>query len=975
MKKQTRIVTTLPISTSTLITLTLTLILALTLTLTACNIAPGGAGEERAESLQPLDPAAWPTPQPTPTQASPTPFPKITLAPTPTPTPRPATPGATTSSPAGQESLTFSGDMGELVEQVTRLSGGFPPTAAAIITADNVAVRQGPAGSASPLGAPQPGELAAILGTNASGDWYYVLTRSGLQGWLPATALQITFSLAEAPVLPDDPTSQGPPSSPGTANLLAELEPVAVALVTAGNGIPVRQGPAASYPAIGTAAQGEMGGIFGTNPARNWLYIYTISGTNGWVPADAVRIIGSLEGAAVLSPDAIAASPSQGELPSSSPTAFPTSSAAGIQPLDFSTLAPVARARVDNQGLNVRQGPGAAYEKLGHLLRDDEVEVLALNKTEEWALVRTAAGDLGWVSLDYLAIDGSLEAAPRIISSAPDRNLPPGQVAPAFSMPSGAGNNATSGSAGPARPGSNTSPVEQQSSSNASPLAHDLAPMAKARPNRPDVKLFRGPAATYEPIVSLSQDETVSLLGLDQQGQWALVEPADSRKSPGWANLLDLTLEEGSLAGAPRLMTAWVESNELTIRRGPGLFHEPVGRLGINSLVIVLGLNEGRSWALVQPVKGEGGGWIPINFLTLSGSWADVPLAPQPAPVTRDAPSQETSRNAGLSTTRPGQLVLQTSSGGDIMVINPDGSGLRRLTHGIDPALSPDGQTVAFTRWTGEDGALWLIDIDGRDERPVLGGTKQAKHPAWSPDGGQIVINFQHGGRLDPKQVCENLIELGDRQPDIPWNVDPDSVEVKLIDFIPHLCWVLPPDPHWGLRIVDVASGSFQDMPSDAYAFGPEWDPLNPWRVVSSGLNGLVQLDVNRNEQWALTDRREDRTPVFSPDGRYIAVAFNNHGHYDIHRLNSDGSGRVALTRTPLWVTAQPGENRPWNNVSPAWSPDGSQIAFLTDRNGRWEVWVMNADGSNQRPMFPDEVNDQLQIDYDFVDERVLSWR
>jgi Tol biopolymer transport system component len=74
-------------------------------------------------------------------------------------------------------------------------------------------------------------------------------------------------------------------------------------------------------------------------------------------------------------------------------------------------------------------------------------------------------------------------------------------------------------------------------------------------------------------------------------------------------------------------------------------------------------------------------------------------------------------------------------------------------------------------------------------------------------------------------------------------------------------------------------------------------------------------------------------------------------------------------------VTAQAGEQKPWNNVAPAWSPDGSQIAFLTDRTGRWEIWVMNADGSQQRPMFTDQVDDQLDIHYNFVDERVLSWR
>jgi Tol biopolymer transport system component len=47
-----------------------------------------------------------------------------------------------------------------------------------------------------------------------------------------------------------------------------------------------------------------------------------------------------------------------------------------------------------------------------------------------------------------------------------------------------------------------------------------------------------------------------------------------------------------------------------------------------------------------------------------------------------------------------------------------------------------------------------------------------------------------------------------------------------------------------------------------------------------------------------------------------------------------------------------PGANVKWNNAAPAWSPDGQQIAFMTDRSGKWEIWIMNADGSNQRPMF-----------------------
>jgi uncharacterized protein YgiM (DUF1202 family) len=963
---------------------TMAIPLALTIALTGCNVMSGAPAEEPSAAVKPLDAAAWPTPQPTLAEASPTPFPKITLAPTATPPPHPTATSeasAANATPSGVEGLSFTGNVGELVQQVTKLSGGFPPVAAAAVKTSDVTIRQGPADSYAAMGVAKQGELAAVLGKNAAGDWLYVLTRSGLQGWLPSDTLQITFSLGEAPILPPDPLAQKPAqsvsSASGTADLLGGLEPTAVALVTA-DGVTVRQGPASSYPSAGGIERGELAAVLGKSASGNWLYIVTISATQGWLPADTVRVIGSLAEAPVLPANPMAATQMA---PASSPPSFSSQggSAAGTassQPLSIAALTPVAMAQVDNAGLNIRQGPGAGYELLGTLSRGDEVATLAVNKTQDWALVKTAGGQFGWVSLAYLAVDGSLADAPQVVSPAPERTLPSGRVAPIF--PSSAASNAavTGGNTGNTQPSVNAAQVEKASATNSAVAVPDLTPVAAARANQANVNLYRGPDTAYQPIVTLSIDETVSVLAVNQARDWALVKPTDFYKSPGWVSLQNLDVD-GSLANASQVITAWVDSNELVLRRGPGIYYEQIGTVAINDLVAVLGLNQGRSWALVKPVMGGGLGWIPLNFLTINGSWSDVPQVPAPALVAAGVPSGQIAPPAGqASTSRPGKLVFQLSSGGDIMVINPDGAGLRRLTNGLDPVLSPDGHTVAFTRWTGEDGALWLIGVDGSNERPVLGGTKQAKHPSWSPDGQQIVVNFQHGGRLEEKEVCKNLIELGDRRPDIPWNVDSDTVQVKIKDKgTPYLCWLLPPDPHWGLRVVNVADGSFQDVPSDDYAFGPEWDPANPWRVLSSGLNGLVQLDINRSQQWAFTDRREDHTPAFSPDGRYLAVAYNNNGQYDIHRLNSDGSGRLRLTETPLWVTAQPDKQKPWNNVSPAWSPDGSQIAFLTDRTGRWEIWVMNADGSDQHSMFSDEVNGQLHFTYDFVDERMLSWR
>ena len=57
------------------------------------------------------------------------------------------------------------------------------------------------------------------------------------------------------------------------------------------------------------------------------------------------------------------------------------------------------------------------------------------------------------------------------------------------------------------------------------------------------------------------------------------------------------------------------------------------------------------------------------------------------------------------------------------------------------------------------------------------------------------------------------------------------------------------------------------------------------------------------------------------------------------------------------------------HNVAPAWSADGQHIVFLTNRTGAWQLWVMNADGSNQRPLLV-----SVAIVYDYQAEQVVSW-
>lgn len=101
---------------------------------------------------------------------------------------------------------------------------------------------------------------------------------------------------------------------------------------------------------------------------------------------------------------------------------------------------------------------------------------------------------------------------------------------------------------------------------------------------------------------------------------------------------------------------------------------------------------------------------------------------------------------------------------------------------------------------------------------------------------------------------------------------------------------------------------------------------------------------VDQGVQTALQAQEgtQDITPHFSPDGETIVFSSNRAGSDDIWIMNSDGTGVRPLTQGPA------------EDLDPRFSPDGDSIVFDSDGvGGPPRLWVMDADGSDPRPVSP----------------------
>jgi TolB protein len=335
-----------------------------------------------------------------------------------------------------------------------------------------------------------------------------------------------------------------------------------------------------------------------------------------------------------------------------------------------------------------------------------------------------------------------------------------------------------------------------------------------------------------------------------------------------------------------------------------------------------------------------------------------------------------------------------------IWAMDANGDGQRPLVDGALPAWSPDGTRIAFV---DSRSRVSVVDVAGGEPRPLVEGTL----PAWSPDGASVAfvagftVRVVDADGRNARRIAPELVLAGVISHAPAWS--PDGTRIAFVGGEPDANGLARSSE---LYVADVERGSLAQLTTEGGAkSSPAWSPDGRRLVfVQEPLDGgkaeLEVVGVDGTGRASLTRSERltyDGEPAWSPDGHRIAFA-RGPAPTSLSRVlvvNADGTGLSAVTRESPLTRLPAYEGPEWlpdggtlvyasllqdndydlftatsdgtgvrgltdnavQDTEPAWSPDGSRIAFVR-RNvsgpfGRWtfneEIYVMHADGSGVR--------------------------